>query len=325
MPDLSVKYMGFNIKNPLIAGSSELTSRVDSLLDLEKRGVSAVVLKSLFEEELYHHPQLKGGNRYPIKELVGEGSVDSKEHKIGQYLDLIDAAKQNLTIPVIASINCITNQEWTSLARRIESAGADALELNIFTLPSDPMKSSEENEKVYIDILNDLKRQVKIPISVKISPYFSGMTKMALRLSWTGISGMVLFNRFYQPDIDTEEIKTISGKLLSSPDEMALSLRWVALLSDRVMCDVAGATGVHDHTGIIKLLLAGAKAVQVVSAFYIHGNKRAEEMLDGLSQWMVQKEFQSIGEFCGKLSLKKNDNPADYERYQYFKAFHPDD
>ncbi|MHC1707384.1 MAG: dihydroorotate dehydrogenase-like protein [Bacteroidales bacterium] len=325
MPDISTKFMGLDLKNPLIAGSSGLTSHIDSLLEIESMGVAAVVLKSLFEEDLQLLQKNTGNTAGGFPKTVEYLSAHTKANKVGEYLALIDEAKKRLSIPVVASINCVSSYEWTSFSRKIESAGADALELNMFILPSDPMRNSEDNEKVYFEILNDIRKQVKIPIAVKISPFFSGMTRMALKLSWTGINGLVLFNRFFQPDIDIDTLSTVSGKIFSTPDEISLPLRWSALLSDRVMCDIAASTGVHDHSGMIKLLLAGAKAVQAVSAFYTQGPAFAQQTLTGLSDWMEEKGYNTIKDFNGKLSLKKSDNPADYDRYQYFRTFHPED
>ncbi|MEI6575971.1 MAG: dihydroorotate dehydrogenase-like protein [Bacteroidota bacterium] len=323
MPDLSTHYMGLSLKNPLIAGSSGLTAQIDTIKELAIQGVGAVVLKSVFEEDLVcNSDKQKTFSQYPksLKQHEHVGTW-SRHVNMTEYLRLIERCKQEVDIPIIASINCVSSFEWMSFARRIESSGADALELNFFVPPSDPMKSSEDIEKVYFDVLTELMRVVKLPLAVKISPYFSGMTKMALKLSWTGIAGMVLFNRYYVPDIDIDTIKVIHGPKLSHPEEIYLPLRWTALLSDRVMCDIAAATGVHDSQGMIKMILAGAKAVQVTSAFYKNGPAYANLMLKGLEAWMTEHEFDSIKSFCGKLSLKKSDNPATYERFQYLSNF----
>ncbi|HRY32153.1 MAG TPA: dihydroorotate dehydrogenase-like protein [Bacteroidales bacterium] len=306
MPDLSTTFMGIRLRNPVIAGSSGLTSRPESIIELARHGVAAVVLKSLFEEDMA---------------LQARQHVTHPATRMDDYLRLIETAKQRLDIPVIASVNCISPHEWTGFSRKIVSAGADGLEMNMFVPPSDPMKNSEENEKLYFEIITEVRRQVKIPLAVKISPYFSGMTKMALKLSWTGINGLVMFNRFYSPDIDIEEIRVVPGRIFSTPDEIAHPLRWVAMLSDRVMCDTAGSTGVHDYTGIVRFLLAGAKAVQIVSAYYENGPSYTEKLLEGLTAWMERHNFDNINAFMGKLSLKKTENPAEYERFQFLKTF----
>ncbi|MCX6272408.1 MAG: dihydroorotate dehydrogenase-like protein [Bacteroidetes bacterium] len=325
MVDLSAKYMGFSLKNPLIAGSSGLTNSVGSIKQLEKQGIAAVVLKSLFEEELVCQIPSDKDSHYPYQKTKDYVAHQSKYSSIEEYIRLIEEAKKSVSIPVIASINCISAYEWTSFSKRIEAAGADALELNIFVMPSDPMMGSSDCEKVYFEVLTEVRRKIKIPIAVKISPYFSGMTKMAMKLSWTGINGLVLFNRFYSPDIDIETIKTVPGKLLSSPDEILNSLRWVALLSDRVLSDIAGSTGAHDAAGVIKYLLAGARAVQLTSTLYKNGFEQIGIILNDLSAWMERHHFETIPEFLGSLSLKKSEDPADYERFQYIKTIGPPD
>ncbi len=322
MIDLSTKYMGFNLRNPIIAGSSTLTSRIESIRELVLANVSAVVLKSLFEEDLMLEcsPESrkfeKSGN-YP--KGAEYGGIRSRHPKMEAYVRLIGKCKSEFDIPIIASINCTTFHEWIPFAKRVEEAGADAIELNMFVLPSDPMRSSIENEQVYFDILTDLRRHIKIPLTVKISPYFSGLTKMALKLSWTGIQGMVLFNRFFTPDIDIENQSIVAGSIYSSPEEMAISLRWVGLLSDRVMCDLCGSTGIHNSEGILKMLLAGARAVEITSVLYQKGPAEIGIMLKGIEDWMQRKGYSCIKEFNGILSLKKAENPADYERFQYLQ------
>jgi len=324
MPDLSTRYMGLQLKNPLIAGSSGLTAHIDTITELANAGVSAVVLKSVFEEDLVC-PNDKFKNPVSLLSAYPK-STDSnvpriKRIGIDKYLSLIDRCKKELDIPIIASINCVSSYEWMSFARKIEASGADGLELNFFVPPADPLRSSEDNEKVYFDVLTELMRNVKLPLAIKISPYFAGMTKMALKLSWTGIAGMVLFNRYFVPDIDIEKLSVVPGPRYSHPDEIYQSLRWTALLSDRVMCDIAGATGIHNSEGLVKMMLAGARAVQVTSAFYTHGTAYPAVMLQGLEDWMQRHDFEDVRSFNGKLSLKKAENPADYERFQYLRNF----
>ena len=322
MIDLSTKYMGFTLKNPIIAGSSTLTSRTESIRELVQAGVAAIVLKSLFEEDLMVEckPEaskfLKPGN-YPKGSEYG--GIRSRHSKMEAYSKLIKNCKSEFDIPIIASINCVTHHEWIPFAKRIEEAGADGIELNMFVLPSDPMRNSVENEQIYFDILNEVRRNLKLPIAVKISPYFSGMTKMALKLSWTGIQGMVLFNRFFTPDIDIDKQCITAGPIYSSPEELGLTLRWVGILADRVMCDLCGSTGIHDSTGLIKMLLAGARAVEIASVLYTKGPQEIRTILNGLEEWMNVKGYTKIKDFNGILSLKKAENPADYERFQYLQ------
>ena len=324
MPDLSTRYMGLSLRNPIIAGSSGLTSTVANIVELEKMGAAAVVLKSLFEEQIRFEGSkeiAESGTGQYYSEAEDYIRNYSRDHRIGDYLDLIRDAKKAVSIPVIASINCVTSSEWIGFARKMQEAGADGLELNVFILPSDPYQSGEENEKIYFDIVNKIKKQVSIPVAIKISYYFSGLAKTALKLSWTGIDGMVLFNRFFSPDIDIENFRVTAAHVFSQPEELALSLRWVAMLSDRLHCDIAASTGVHDYEAMIKQLLAGAKAVQISSVLYKEGFGAIPPMLDGLSSWMEAKGFAKLDDFVGRLSVRKADNPAAYERVQFMKHF----
>jgi dihydroorotate dehydrogenase (fumarate) len=322
MPDLSTKYLGLDLKNPVIAGSSGLTAGFDSIKEIAKQPVSAIVLKSLFEEDIYHEiHQHSDGSPSPYPKFSEFGGIRSRHNRMEEYLQLIDQCKKHLDIPVIASIHCITSFEWMPFAKRIEEAGADAIELNMFMLPSDPMRSSEENEQIYFDILTNIRRHVNFPVSVKIGNYFSGLSKMALKLSWTGIQGLVLFNRFFAPDIDVEKEELCQGDIFSKPEDYRLPLRWVGLLSDRVMCDISASSGIHTSDTVVKMLLAGAQTTQLTSAIYRNGPEVIGDIVAGLEAWMLRKNYASVKEFRGKLSLKKAVNPAEYERFQYLKYF----
>lgn len=325
MKNLSTKYMGLNLKNPIIVGSSGLTNSVENIIKIEECGAGAVVLKSLFEEQIRYESSKalmedhEGLNYYP--EALDYIGNYSKTHKINAYLDLIRDSKKATDLPVIASINCTSSAEWISFAKKIEEAGADALEINVFILPSDPNHSAEDNEKAYFDLAESILKQVKIPIALKISYYFSGLAKFVRQLSWTGIKGLVLFNRFFAPDIDIEQFKVTSTHVFSQPEELAQSLRWVAMLSDLVHCDISASTGIHDGKGVIKQLLAGATTVQVTSILYKNGFAMIPKMLSELESWMDRHHFKTIDEFRGKMSLKSTDNPAAYERVQFMKHF----
>ncbi len=285
-----------------------------------------MVMKSLFEEQI----------RLDINRSLNLSSVDtpygyaealdyisnySRENAVGEYLNTIREAKSRVSIPIIASINCTSPHEWITFARKVQDAGADALELNIFILPSDPRMNGEENKQIYLDIIQSVLKQITIPLAVKISYYFSDLAKFSLKLSWTGISGLVLFNRFFSPDIDIEHFKVTATNVFSTPEELAMSLRWVAILSDKVHCDVAASTGVHDGQAVIKQLLAGAKAVQCVSALYKNGYGHLGKMVEELEGWMDRHNFSKIDDFFGMLSYKKAENPAPYERVQFMKHF----
>jgi len=325
MADLSTKYMGFNLRSPIIAASSGLTNSIQDLKEIEKYGAGAVVLKSLFEEEINIELQKslsemnRPGTLYP--EIYDFFSYDDAEDSVSNYLFLIEKAKKVLQIPVIASINCMSATDWISFSKRIEEAGADALELNLFILPSDFNRTIEETEKVYFDVINSVKKEIKLPIAIKTSYYFSNLGQMLKRLSETGISSLVLFNRFWSPDFDIENFKILSSHVLSTPGELSLSLRWIAIMANRVKCDLAASTGIHDGRAVIKQLLAGANAVQVASTLYRNGFPRIQKMLDELDEWMIRKNYKTINEFRGKLSQSQSDNPAAFERVQFMKHF----
>jgi len=324
MVNLETSYMGLKLKNPLIVGSSGLTNSVENIIEIEKNGAAAVVLKSLFEEQISHAAtntlaQNEMANYYPeaedyIKQYTRMADVE-------KYIDLIKSAKDKVDIPIIASINCISHTEWMDFAKRIEQAGADALELNIFVLPSDITKDGVENEAVYFEIVKSIKKVVTIPVALKISYYFSGLAKTVNALSWSGIDGLVLFNRFYSPDFDIESLEVKPSYIFSTPSDLSLSLRWVAMLSDHINCDIAASTGVHNGKAMIKQLLAGAKAVQIASVLYKKGFKEIGSMLEELENWMERKNFNTIDRFTGLLSVKKTDNPAAFERVQFMKHF----
>ncbi len=326
MTNLKVNYLGLALKNPIIVGSSGLTDKSESIRNLEQNGAAAVVLKSLFEEEILLEKQAvlsrmkSGGFLYP-ETIDYYQYEDAPKESTADYLDLISETKSRVSIPVLASINCMTAQQWTWFPKELENAGADGLELNLFILPSDLNRSADENEKVYFDIVQEVCGRVNIPVSLKISFYFSNLATMITRLGSTGIKGLVLFNRFYSPDIDIDRFQVTSGSVLSTPGDLSLSLRWIAIMAGRVDCDLAASTGVHDGPAVIKQILAGAKAVQVVSAIYRHGGEKIAEMLHQLENWMDKHKFSSIDQFRGKMSQAGADNPAAYERVQFMKYF----
>jgi len=324
MAKLSTIYMGLQLKNPIIVGSSGLTSSLDNIRKLAENDAGAIVLKSLFEEQILH----EANRTYSSDQLINAypEAQDyimnySKDNTVDNYIRLIRDSKQAVDIPIIASINCVSASEWTSFASKIQDAGADGLELNIFILPSDPRHDGVQNEKIYFDIVEKVLKIVDIPVSIKISSYFSGLAKTALKLSWTGISGMVLFNRFFSPDIDIESFDVKPTNVFSTASEIANSLRWVAMLSGRLHCDVAASTGIHDGEGVIKQLLAGAKAVQIASVLYENGRDVIPGMLSYIEEWMNRKGFSSLTDFIGKMSIREAENPAAYERVQFMKYF----
>ena len=324
MVDLSTEYLGMKLKNPVIAGSSGLTNSVKSIKELEENGAGAVVLKSIFEEEIaFEYEDI-------LKEAESKGyNLDQfdyydykiKEDNIDKYTTLINESKKNVSIPVIASVNCVYSHEWLAFASQLEKAGADALELNMFFLPSDFERTSEEKEKAYFQIIEQVQKAVNLPIALKISYYFSNLGPMIQKLSNTGIAGLVLFNRFFSPDFDIDKFEVKSSNLFSAPSDLSISLRWIAIMAERVNCDLAASTGVHDGVALIKQLLAGADAVQVASTLYENGKGRIGEMLKTLEEWMEGKGYGSLSDFKGKMSQAKSSNPAAYERVQFMKYF----
>jgi len=324
MADLSTKYMGLQLRNPVIVASSGLTNSIDKILEIENAGAGAVVLKSLFEEQIrvqINKTVTQSESIYAYPEAEDYISAYTEEKNVNDYLNLIRECKSKVSIPVIASVNCVSSSEWISFASKIQEAGADGLELNIFILPSDPKRSGEQNEQIYFDIAMAVMKEINIPVSIKTSYYFSGFAKTALKLSWTGIKGMVLFNRFFSPDIDIDKFEVTASNVFSSPQEISNSLRWTAMLSDRLHCDIAASTGIHDGEGAVKLLLTGAKAVQIASTLYKNGTGVIPEMLKFIENWMEKHNFKTTSDFIGKMSFKKTENPASYERVQFMKHF----
>lgn len=340
MTDLSCKYLGLNLRNPLIAGSSGLTSSIGNLKTLDRLGIGAVVLKSVFEEQIKFETDTlleSGGNDIKSwkdtfetivssKEYYYDEAYDyltsyAKEHTLKQYLSFVSEAKKAINIPVIASINCISQYDWQYFAKRIQEAGADALELNVYLLPSDFEKKGSEIEQTYFDIVREIKKFVTIPVALKTGFYFSGLAKMLLDLSETGIAGLTLFNRPYNPDIDIDLLRITSSNMFSNETEYTNSLRWVALLSGRLKCDIAATTGIHNHQTVIKQLLAGATTVQMASVFYKHHFDDLPGIISGLESWMREHKFAHVSDFRGLLSKKNIRNASSYERVQFLRLF----
>ena len=324
MPDLSVKYLGLDLKSPVIAGSCSLTHSIEHLKAIEKAGAGAVVLKSVFEEEIYleyAHEFEKLGPMDNNLEFLDYYDLEIRKENLKQYLQLITEAKAQLSIPVIASINCVTSQEWGFFAKKIEAAGADALELNLFISASDLSQTSLDNESTYFDIITRVSQKVTIPVSVKISHYFSNLGGMIRDISFSDVKGIVLFNRFYSPDIDIDRETIHGANVLSHDSDYLLPLRWVAVMSNRVNCDIASSTGVHSWETAVKMILAGCKAVQVVSALYEKGFGFIEEINLQLAAWMTAHNYETIDNFRGKLSQENSVNPAEFERVQFMKNF----
>ena len=328
MADLSTKYMGLDLRNPIVVASSGLTDTVDDIIKLDKNGAGAVVLKSIFEEQILLEAEYRMKKMHEDNFAYDEYSetldyidVHIKEKEVSNYIELIKQAKSKVSIPLIASINAVTALEWTSFAKQIENAGADAIELNIFVMPFDTDKECKENEEIYYKILKKVKENVSIPVSVKLSPYFSNLGKVLLNLEKEGADSLVLFNRFSAPDIDIENIKTTHADIFSTKREMHNILRWMGIMSPKLNADLAATTGIHEGEDAIKMLLAGATVVQVSSTLYINGIGHISKMLNDIHAWMDKKGFLYVDQFRGKLAHKANDNNNVYERVQFMRYF----
>jgi dihydroorotate dehydrogenase (fumarate) len=324
MVDLKTNYLGLSLKNPVIIGSSGLTDSVEKIQKLAENGAAAVVLKSIFEEEItleYERVVAEEASKRYKDEFLDYLDYRIREENINKYIQLIGDAKKTVDIPVIASVNCSNRHEWTNFAGELQDAGADALEVNLFVLPSNLDKTAEENEKLYFDVVNRLKERIQIPIALKISYYFSNLALMIKNLSESGIQGLVLFNRFYSPDFDINTMEVTATNVLSNPEELPVSLRWIAIMSQRVQCDLAASTGVHSGEAVVKQLLAGAKAVQVVSAIYNNGPEKIQNILKDLKKWMISQDYKTIDDFKGKMSQVHSGNPSMYERVQFMRYF----
>ncbi len=325
MANLETTYMGLKLKNPIVVSSSGLTDSIDKLVKLEKAGAGAVVLKSIFEEQINSQADAllsvdSQANVYAEAQDYINNYIKANDLDI--YLSLIKEAKEKLSIPVIASINCVNASEWVDFAQKIESAGADAIEVNVFVVPIDKYKDANEYEEIYYKIVDDIKSKIKIPISIKLGSYFTNLLRVANKLHGIGADALVLFNRFYEPDIDIDTLKITSADLYSYPSEIRKTLRWVGMLSPQISnVEISASTGVHDSEAVIKLLLAGAQTVQVCSLLYQEGFETIGEIIEEISKWMNEKEFKYIKDFRGMLSYKRAENPAMYERSQFMKYF----
>jgi len=322
---LRTKYLGLDLKNPVVASAGPHTGRIDSLMKLEEAGASAVVLPSLFEEQISRE-EVEIAMLYDFQ---NEGFAEAQsylpemeDYHTGpeSYLRLVRQAKQSLTIPVIGSLNGTTNGGWIHYGKLIEEAGADALELNIYYLPTDPEMTSIEVENQYLDLVAGVRGAVSIPLAVKIGPFFSSIANMAKRLFGSGADGLVLFNRFLQPDIDLEKLSVEPRLVLSSSDELRLPLRWIAILRSYFEQSLAATSGLHTAEDVIKLLLAGADVAMTTSGVLKKGPGLISDLLLGLRTWLEEKEYVSVEQMKGSMSQRNCADPAAFERANYVKA-----
>ncbi|MFA8433798.1 MAG: dihydroorotate dehydrogenase-like protein [Marinifilaceae bacterium] len=325
MLNLATNYLGLDLKNPIIVASSGLTDSVEKIKELEANGAGAVILKSLFEEEIIMEMEEMMHNMtsrpYIYPETFDYMDEENKEDSVRKYLRLIQEAKAAVSIPIIASINCVSAQKWTYFSREVEKAGADALEINLFVLPTDMNRTSQENEQIYFDVIENVKKQVALPIALKISPYLSNLANMIKRMDDLDVEGVVMFNRFYSPDFDIHNMEISSGQVLSHSDDYKNSLRWIGIMSERVNCSLAATTGLHTSESIIKQILAGADAVQLASVIYKEGPEYIDILLKEIYAWMTDHGYENIRDFRGKMSQSKANDPAAFERVQFMKHF----
>lgn len=317
MADLVTEYMGLALQSPVVLASSALSNRVDNLQVAEAHGAGAVVLRSLFEE------QLETPAAAVAAALDGEGWPDVRAHfppqRVGphEYLSLVERAKRALEIPVIASLNCAAAGTWTEFAREIEQAGADALEVNLYAVEADPAVSAAEVEARYLEAVAAVRDAVTLPVAVKLSPYFTALAHFCGRLDALGVNGIVLFNRFLQPDLSLERMAPVPSMTLSTPAEALLPLRWIGILHGRVRAHLAATTGVHDAQGALKQILAGAQVVQLASALVRHGIPHLGKVVAGLDDWLERRGAATLDEVRGLLSQRAVQDPGAYERAQY--------
>jgi dihydroorotate dehydrogenase (fumarate) len=319
--DLTSSFMGIKIANPLIVSSSGLTNSVDKIKACADNGAGAVVLKSLFEEQLVTRKSTMINQDemyfwYP-EAMQFVNSLSTAEG-LASYLKLIEDAKKNVNIPVMASINCVTAEEWPRFAAEIEKSGADGLELNIFIPPTNINLTGYKMEETYVDIIHEVRKHVSMPVAVKVGYYFTNLYRMIYRMSSLDVNSLILFNRYYRPDIDIDTMRVVAQNVYSSPIEITLSLRWIALISSRIHTEIVAATGIHDYQGVIKQLLAGATSVQMCSTLYKNGISYLGTILKDLENWMKEKGYENLTSFRG-LVAKNEANTAAFERVQFMK------
>jgi len=323
--DLRTRYLGLELAHPIVASASPLTGNIDSLKRLQDAGVAAVVLPSLFEEQIEHEEMATHNLMLYGAELSPEAQgffPEMQHYSTGpeKYLELIGEAKQALKVPVIASLNGYTPGGWTSIARKFQDAGADAIELNVYFLAASVDDTSAEVEGRYIELVESVTRQVTIPVAVKVAPYFSAMANMAARLAQAGAEGLVLFNRFLQPDILLEELEVAPHLVLSTSDELRLALRWIAILRGRVKASLAATGGAHTPEDVLKLLLAGADCVMLASSLLTKGPNHVSALVRGVQAWMTEREYASVSQMKGSLSQQACPDPDAFERANYMKT-----
>ena len=331
MVDLTTSYLGLDLKNPLIASASPLSQKVETVRQLERAGIAAVVMYSLFEEQIIYDSlrldrDLSQGTESFAEALTYfpdlAAHTDLNQYSIGpdDYLANLSKLKKAVNIPIIGSLNGVTNGGWIEYARKIEEAGADALELNIYNLSTDPEVTSQEIENEYLELVRSIRASIEIPIAIKLSPFFTNLPNFTRNLVEAGVDGLVLFNRFYQPDLDLEELEVVPSLVLSNSQELRLPLRWIAILYGRISADFALTTGIHTAEDVLKATMAGASASMAASTFLKYGIDHGTEILDGVISWMEEHEYESIAQMKGSMSQQAVAEPAAFERANYIKV-----
>lgn len=323
--DLSTSYLGLKLKNPVVPSASPLSHSLDSMRRLEDAGASAIVMYSLFEEQIAHETaELNHYLSYGTESFAEALTYfpESDDYNLGpeEYVGLIHKAKQSLGIPVIGSLNGVSTGGWIKYAKKIEEAGADALELNVYYIPTDPNLAGDDVENRYFEVLNAVKSTIRIPVAMKLNPFFSSLANIAHRLDAAGADGLVLFNRFYQPDIDLEALEVKPNVILSTPQALRLPLRWIAILHGRVKASLAATSGIHTALDVLKMLMAGADVTMMASALLKHGPEQIKTILADMDQWMLEHEYHSVQQMKGSMSQKSIADPAAFERANYMKA-----
>ena len=323
--DLSTKYLGLTLRSPLVASASPLSEEISNIKKLEDAGIGAIVLHSLFEEQIRLEQEEYNFHTTQGTEAFAESLSffpEVEDYKLGPelYLEHIKKAKNAVDVPVIASLNGSSLGGWTNYAKEIEAAGADALELNIYNIPTNADMTGAEVEQQYVEILKAVKSAVKIPVALKLSPFFSNFSNVAKQFDEAGADALVLFNRFYQPDIDLEEFDVTPNLLLSQSNAMRLPMRWIAILKDNIKADLAATSGIHTGTDVIKMLLVGANVTMLCSSLLKHGIQHVKNIEEHMKQWMRENDYESLNELQGSMSQQKSADPGAFERAQYMKA-----
>jgi dihydroorotate dehydrogenase (fumarate) len=325
--DLSINYLGLNLKNPIVPSAGPLSQKIENIKEMEDAGAAAVVLFSLFEEEIEHdasefnHFTHVNTNAFPEAQSFFPKSYDLRISG-EEYLNHIRKSKEAVNIPIIASLNGKSQGGWIDYAKKMEQAGADALELNIYLLATEINRTCVTVENEYIEIVKDVLANVKIPVAVKLHPFFTSISNLAYKLDKAGVKGLVMFNRFYQPDIDLEKLEVVPNVILSSPMDLRLPLRWTAILYGRVNADIAATSGIYTAEDALKMIMAGAKVTQVLSALLQNGIPHITKILKGITKWMEEHEYESINLMRGSMSYLNIADPAQFERANYMKVLH---